>query len=589
MGYWEKVKAALGNLSKKIKILIAVVLAVLVVLAIAAAVYFNTRPYSILIDGATGEETATVTAWLEAQGVTNYRVEGTGAVLVPEAQATSLKAKLLQEQYSSPSSPYSGYFERVSALSTMKDRDVALLDALTAKIESVIRHFPGVRDASVNIQTGEDRSYILDTNNVVNATAGVLLTMQDDTLLTAEQANAIRNYIAHSVPNLAVENVSIEDTNGNIYDMVGVEGGNASDDTALKLQTEQYLSNQYRSRLEKLLEGRFGKDHFDVSVNVTTELGDKTVNDYDVRLPEFAQDGSTNGAGILANQYYAYELLNGDEATVGGVVGTATNAEIPDYVEAGEPQDTLEGILKGEGSREYDNPKTQTYMVIHCVTLKDIYVGVSVDTTTSGPVDAEELRSFVASSLGIIPDLDITELTAEQYEIQKREYLSQKVGVLTGPWYQEPETPAPPTFLETLESVGIAPWVFFAAIGGLALFIIILVTVILLVRRSKKKKQAAEQKAVEEMMAAAVPGQSTVIIGADGQPVTVVIGEDGQPVEVPVPLDEDGNPMSGADVMDLHTERSMELRQSIRDFVDENMEVAALLIKSWMKEDGDNG
>ena len=36
-------------------------------------------------------------------------------------------------------------------------------------------------------------------------------------------------------------------------------------------------------------------------------------------------------------------------------------------------------------------------------------------------------------------------------------------------------------------------------------------------------------------------------------------------------------------------ERSMELRQSIRDYVDENMEVAALLIKSWLKEDGDNG
>ena len=54
-------------------------------------------------------------------------------------------------------------------------------------------------------------------------------------------------------------------------------------------------------------------------------------------------------------------------------------------------------------------------------------------------------------------------------------------------------------------------------------------------------------------------------------------------------LDEDGNPVAGANVMDLHTERSMELRQNIRDYVDENMEVAALLIKSWLKEDGDNG
>ena len=121
------------------------------------------------------------------------------------------------------------------------------------------------------------------------------------------------------------------------------------------------------------------------------------------------------------------------------------------------------------------------------------------------------------------------------------------------------------------------------------LFIIILVSVIMLVRRGKKKKQEAEQKAVEELLATAMPGQSTVILNEEGQPVTVTIGADGQPVEVPVELDEDGNPVSGADVMDLHTERSMELRQNIRDYVDENMEVAALLLKSWLKEDGDNG
>jgi flagellar M-ring protein FliF len=88
----------------------------------------------------------------------------------------------------------------------------------------------------------------------------------------------------------------------------------------------------------------------------------------------------------------------------------------------------------------------------------------------------------------------------------------------------------------------------------------------MLVRRGKKKKQEAEQKAVEELLAVAMPQQT----------------EDG------VQLDENGEPV-GADVMDLHTERSMELRQSIRDYVDENMEVAALLIKSWLKEDGDNG
>ena len=130
-------------------------------------------------------------------------------------------------------------------------------------------------------------------------------------------------------------------------------------------------------------------------------------------------------------------------------------------------------------------------------------------------------------------------------------------------------TPNPPGTI-----LGIPYWVFIAAGAGLLLFALVL-TVILLLRRKKRKKLEEEQKAVEELLAASMPGE-------------VEIGPDGEPVVQPV-LDEDGNPVSGANVMDLHTERSMELRQNIRDYVDENMEVAALLIKSWLKEDGDNG
>ena len=67
--------------------------------------------------------------------------------LVPQAQAAGLKAKLLQEQYSQNKSSFSGYFERVGALSTQYDRRVAKLESLTEEIRSTIRQFPGVRDA----------------------------------------------------------------------------------------------------------------------------------------------------------------------------------------------------------------------------------------------------------------------------------------------------------------------------------------------------------------------------------------------------------------------------------------------------------
>lgn len=582
MGYWEKVKEALGKVSKKIWIAIA---AALVVLVAAVVIFLNTRPYATLITGATNEEFSTVISWLDSQGITDYKTEGSNTILVPEGQAVTLKARLLQEQYSTSNSAWAGYFERVSALSTIRDRDAAWLVTLMEDMESVIRQFPGVHDVDVKINTGEDNGYILDTNNVVNATATVFLFMENGKYLSDEQATAIRNYVSHSVAALKMEDVAIQDSNGNIYDVLpDTASSDPAATSALKMQMERYWSNFYRNQIEQMLYKAYGgEEHVGVTVHLNVELGDKTINDYQVHLPEFAANGETGGAGILANQFYSWQARLDDDTTVGGVVGTPSNSELPNYVENGETVEGMLGRLLAEGSREYDNSKTQTQMVITAGTITDISISVMLDSATSstatGPLNVESMREFIATGIGIQIPFEMDEMTAEEYANWKAEYLSQKVGILVTPFYVAPEPQPEPGFLDTLESMGIPNWVVFAAIGGLVLFAVILILVIVLVRRGKKKKQAEEQRAIEEMLR----------VSMTGQPGAGEIGPDGEIVAPPVELDEDGNPVNGADVMDLHTERSMELRQNIRDYVDENMEVAALLLKSWLKEDVDNG
>lgn len=565
-GYLDKVKGALGKVSKKIWILLAVVL----VVAVAAVVLlYNNRPYAVLIDGANNEETSTVISWLGEQGVTDFRMEGTGTILVPQAQAAGLKAKLLQEQYSQNKSSFSGYFERVGALSTQYDRRVAKLESLTEEIRSTIRQFPGVRDASVNINEGEDRGYVLDTNKVVNATATVMLTMEKGKMLDGGQANAIRNYISHSVAGLKPEDVSIEDTIGNDYNSTIGSGGNATTDSALKLQLEKEWSNRIRTQIMNFLTDIYGEGNATAMVNCSVELGNKTVNKHEVELPKFAQDGSTGGRGIIGSEFYAFTFNTPDEGGTGGVVGTPSNAQLPTYVEPGDIEAQLQSILDQEANRVYDNTTTDTEMIIRCGTLTDVTVSVAINTRGANgetiPVDVEEMRGVVANGAGIIP-VATEDMTAQ-------EYLSARISVLATP-FPETEEPVDPTPTPPGTILGIPYWVFIAAGAGLLLFVLVL-TVILLLRRKKRKKLEEEQKAVEELLAASMPGE-------------VEIGPDGQPIVQPV-LDEDGNPVAGANVMDLHTERSMELRQNIRDYVDENMEVAALLIKSWLKEDGDNG
>ena len=561
-GYLEKIKTTLGKVSKKMWILIGVIAAaVLALIIILAVVSSKNKPYSPLIYQATSEDMSTVLSWLQEQGVTDYRIEGTDTILVPDGQAPALKAKLLQEQYTGSKKPYSFYFEKVSAMSTQSERAVAEKAALIEDIQRTIRQFPGVRDVSVLINLGEDRGYVLDANNVVEATASVTLFMQDGKLLSNEQANAIRNYIAGGVAGLDVGSVTIEDSLGNHYNSFGTDGGSgsAAESSALKLQLEQEWENRIRTRIMQVLLPAYGEGNVGVAVNPVVELGDKTVVDYDVRLPEFAQDGSTNGGGILGSQFYAYEFLTDDDYAVGGIVGTTTNADIPTQVEQGEAENEVQRIKEGQGNKVYDNSKTQTEMLVHCGTLTDVSVAITINSRVveDGIIDVNGVRQLAASAAGIFPVVT-EEMTAD-------EYMSWKIAVMATPFPLEPAEEEPPAATDGFIA-GIPVWVFIAAGVGLLVFIIVLV-IIIVIKRKKKKAEDEEQQAVDALLAQAMPPEP----------------------EEEVQYDEEGNPVTGANVMDMHTERSMELRQGIRDFVDENMEVAALLLKSWLKEDGDNG
>ena len=552
-GYFEQVKTALGKISKKIWIIIGVTVAAL---AIGIVIFLNTRPYATLIAGATNEEAGAVLSWLQEQGITNYRMEVTGTILVPEGQAASLKARLLVDQYSQANATPTGYFEQVSALSTQADRNRAWLMELQSRMEQTICQFPEVRSATVTINLGEDRGYVLDSNNVVEASAGVILTMQRGKALTDAQANAIRNYVAYSVAGLKVESVSLEDTEGNDYSGQSTGVGTAAASSALKLQLERQIRADFEKQILQALTPIYGENNVSVAVTVEVELGDKTINDYKVTLPQFAEDGSTEGRGIPGKQFYTYQFLTPDEGAVGGLVGTPSNSELPTYVDPGDAQAELQSILEERHETEYDNSKTQTQMVITAGTLTKVTATVGIDAKDCPNADLDAILRGSATAIGLVAPLELENGMTEQ------QYLSRYITVIHDE-FNEPVVPEPEP--SGWEALGIPLWVVIAAGAGLLVFAIVL-TIILLLRGKKRKKQEAEQRAVEELLAVAMPQQT----------------EDG------VQLDENGEPV-GAYVMDLHTERSMELRQSIRDYVDENMEVAALLIKSWLKEDGDNG
>lgn len=547
---WGKVLERLRKISKKIYIAAA---AALVVLAVILVVVLNNKPYAPLVTGVSMDEMSSVLQLLETWGVRDYKVEDGDTVLVPESQQHQLQARVLMENVFQ--SGQGKYYESLSALSTNQERNLAVLKDLQEDLRATIRCFENVKDASVNLTPGEDRGYILDSGNVVNATAAIRVTMQDSKKLTTQQAAAIRELVSNSLQGLEVSRVSLTDTYGNTY-----SGGSLtadSDASALKMQLEEEQSNKIRTQVMQVLAPAFGEDNVDVAVNCVVEVGNVTEDRVDVYLPEYAENGETNGRGIIGSLIYQWSYNRDGDETVGGVVGAESNANIPNpdfsqYVENNPNLDGTESAADASGQIDYDNSRSEKHIVTTAGYLKDCSVAVSVNSTTAGNVDTAEWQQHVARAAGIYGEID---------EETGLEILDGRISVISYPFFRE-EPPAPVPGILDIEIAGIPLWVLIAAAGGLLLFIILLVIILLARRRRRKRLEAEEAEAeaneVDALLAA---------VGLGGQAT-------------------DDN---GADVMEIQTEQSMQLRKDIRQFASENPEIAAQMVRNWLRGGDDDG
>lgn len=518
------------KISKKTWIISAVVL---VAVAVLIAFLLNNKPYEVLVTGVSSGEASSILTFLEGQGVTNYKVENNDTILVPRSQVTALKGKLLMEGYPQTGYAYSTYYDHVGSLSTESERDNAYLMFLMESMSNVIRTFENVKDATVLISPGEDHGYVLDSGNVVDATAAVTVTMEGAAKLSAQQVSAIRNLVSHGVQGLEIDSVAISDTMGNSY--TADASAAAGDASALKLQLEEEYENKIRTEVMQALSPFFGTDNVRVSVNCVVELSQRTVSSRDVHLPDWAQNGDTDGKGIIGKQIYEYYVNRPGSDVVGGLVGSETNSDLPEYVEKEADPNGNEQSLGGSGQVDYDNPFTETQALYTAGYLEDCTVAVSINSAAVGAADTEKIRQHVARAAGIAGPVD-----AETGV----EYLADKISVVSMDFYSPV---APPV----LDVATVPMWVLVAAAGGLLLFIILLLVILMIRRRIKKKKAAIQSNELDEMLA------SAGFMDAASQ--------------------------AGADVMSMQTEKSMELRKDIRQFANDNPEIAAQMVRGWLK------
>ena len=531
-GVWQKVKESVGGLSKTVKgIIIAGIVIALVVIAIVLATGSKTQ-YNELFTNLTGEDMTKVCAYLTETGAT-FEVKGDDTIMVPADQEAKLKAGVIGGGYLDSGANYNLYLDNISSLSTESDRAQLNLYQLQDRLEATIRNLADVHDATVNIALGEDRRFVLSQENTIEASASVVVTMNDDAPINAKLAEAIKNIINHAVAGLVIDNVDIRDSQGNTYD--GTDGGDVSDIAAKRMEIEDSVNKRLTQQVLGVLEPVYGTGNVAVAVNTTVGMSSEYSESTKYDQPDWAKENA-DGEGIIGKKEWSGYIGYGDD-NAGGVVGTQPNSDFNNYME--NPQlNGNEQELQGSGSKTFENDKTVTQSQRMAGYIEDVTVSVTINSNVPNQTSVDALTEHVANAVGLTPNQ------------------TDKISVLAAPFYTQEEPNEPVNNDDILLNMfGDVPlWVYLALLAGLFLFMTLFAVFMLLGRR-RSRRQIQQLEPVVDMGPALLE-----------------------------PIEEEPEP-AGADIMDVHTEKSMELRRSVRELAENNPEIAAQAIKALLRGD----
>ncbi len=523
--FWSKGKEKWGAFSKRVKILIACGLAAVVVLLAVLAVTMSHQSYVPLFTDLNGTDMNSVVNYLSENGANDYKVEDNGTILVPEDQEVQLRAGLLMADYPSSGFSYSTYLNNVGSLTTEAEREQLSLMEVQDRLAATIRCLDGVKDAVVNINLAEESPYVLDKEKAVPASASVAVTMQDGGALPKNMVKSIQTLLRTSIKNLEIENIGIIDSAGNTHSD-GTDLAGMQDASQLKMKLEEQQNNLVRTDIIQLLAPLFGAENIRVSVRTTVDVDRSVTDATDYSMEENAEGNE----GLIGKKIYDQQIIRDENAVAGGTVGTDNNADLNTYVNEQYQPDGNEQALINSGQNEYiyDERNTQTEHLSGVVT--DVMVSITINQDAAGTVAMNSLVPHVAKAAGINRDIQ-----------------NEKISILSAPFYNEEKPP----FVDVSK---VPEWVLYAAAAGLGVFILLLMLILLLRRRRRKRLE--EEEALLEMERA----EEYV----------------GRPPAAP--------PVEGADLMNVDTEKSIELRRKVRKFAENSPEIAAQMVRNWLKE-----
>ena len=547
--HWQN----LSDKSRKMLMAIAGGTAAIAIIAVLVLKLGTNTDYSTLFTGLNQEEAQEVVALLQEEGV-DYRFnDKDGAIRVPAVKADQTRAELLSKGYPKSGFTYDMYRNNAGLMTTESDKKQYTLYDLQDRLGAQIRLFEGVQDAKVTIAEAAEQKYALQDNTNTDASASVVVTMEAGQSLNDSKAAAIKNLIARSVRGLNFTNVAVFDADT----MMEVGGsaagedafGSAKDLTALTSLIENNISVNVRRVLEKL----YGPGNVAVSVKGTLNMERLIQENTQYSTPEKINE--QDKTGLLNREDTVNENSAASDQGAGGVAGADANADTPRYTNQDNTQAIADSYSNSSATREWLYNSVKEQRQVDPGVLENATVGIVINTDDTTTVTNNQLINLVADSAGIPRDL-----------------ANQSITIVRAPSQETVPVITPPEQPQTKEDGLPLPIVIAMIAGGI---LILLLLLLLLMEKRRRRRKADEYVDSPNMYAVEEEARAPE---TEAPPVNVLNTEAGLQMQA-----ENAEMARNEEILNLRMQHSLKLKQNIGEFVDQNPQIAAKLVQSWLR------
>ena len=272
-------------------------------------------------------------------------------------------------------------FDKGDFTSTKEDKKIRLTRAVNGELSRLIRKIKPIENASVFISIPQDTMF---TSQQKPITATVQVVIPAGEKLEPLKVKAITNLLLGSVAGLENENISITDTNGNVYHSIM----NASDELLAKIEeNDKYMQQKVMVQMDRLV----GKGNY--VATVSTFLREAPAEKYSTSY-------DPNGKTSLNEQSFTEGL--GDQTEDSNSSTNAVSVYLPNgLAKAGSNSSQNRSYSRSATETQYGVSKTQLNEYLKPGMIEEVTVAVTLERSAIPPdTTLQELKQLIASAAG---------------------------------------------------------------------------------------------------------------------------------------------------------------------------------------------